>query len=112
MTIGWRGPGEWDPVNTEGLYGEPAHDQFRAVLDADPEVRATRRLRELQEKGQAPPAAEVSREIRERDHRDSTRADSPLTPAADAVRLDTTELSLAQVEQAILEIIGRRLTAG
>jgi cytidylate kinase len=86
--------------------------EVKVFLDADPEVRATRRLRELQEKGQAPPAAEVSREIRERDHRDSTRADSPLTPAADAVRLDTTELSLAQVEQAILEIIGRRLTAG
>ena len=39
MTIGWRGPGEWDPVNTAGLYGEPAHDQFRAVREGDPEAR-------------------------------------------------------------------------
>jgi cytidylate kinase len=85
--------------------------QVKIFLDADPEVRAARRVRELQEKGQAPPAAEVAREIRERDHRDSTRADSPLVPAADAIRLDTTALSLDQVEQAILEVIGRRPTA-
>jgi cytidylate kinase len=82
--------------------------EVKIFLDADPEVRATRRLRELQEKGTAPPAAEVAREIRERDHRDSTRADSPLVPATDAIRLDTTALSLDQVEQVILEVIESR----
>ena len=86
--------------------------EVKIFLDADPEVRAARRVRELQEKGPAPPAAEVAREIRERDHRDSTRADSPLVAAADAVRLDTTALSLDQVEQAILEVIARRRKAG
>ncbi len=79
--------------------------EVKIFLDADPDVRAARRLRELQEKGQAPPAAEVAREIRERDHRDSTRAESPLVPAPDAVRLDSTALSLDQVEQAILKVI-------
>jgi cytidylate kinase len=84
----------------------------KIFLDADPDVRAARRLRELEEKGTAPPAAEVAREIRERDHRDSTRADSPLVPATDAIRLDSTALSLDQVEQAILEVIvSRRLMA-
>ncbi len=82
--------------------------EVKIFLDADPEVRAARRLRELQEKGPAPPAAEVAREIRERDHRDSTRADSPLVPAPDAIRMDTSALSLDQVEQAILEVIESR----
>ena len=84
------------------------HAEVKVFLDADPDVRAARRVRELEEKGTAPPAAEVAREIRERDHRDSTRADSPLIPAPDAVHLDTTELSLDQVEQAILEVIASR----
>jgi cytidylate kinase len=83
----------------------------KIFLDANPGVRAARRVRELEEKGTAPPAAEVAREIRERDRRDSTRADSPLTQAPDAVRLDTTALSLDQVEQAILEIVKTRAGA-
>ncbi|MGE5648499.1 MAG: (d)CMP kinase [Acidobacteriota bacterium] len=82
--------------------------EVKIFLDADPDVRAARRLRELEEKGQAPAAADVAREIRERDHRDSTRADSPLAAAPDAVRLDTTALTLDQVEHAILEIITSR----
>jgi CMP/dCMP kinase len=85
--------------------------EVKVFLDANPEVRAARRVRELEEKGPAPPAAEVAREIRERDHRDSTRADSPLTRAADSVLLDTTSMSLDQVEQAILEIVNTRLPA-
>jgi cytidylate kinase len=83
----------------------------KVFLDADPQVRAARRVRELEEKGQAAPAPQVAAEIRERDHRDSTRADSPLVCAADATRLDTTALSLEQVESAILEIIGHRQSA-
>jgi cytidylate kinase len=77
----------------------------KVFLDADPDVRALRRVRELQEKGQAPPAEAVAQEIRERDRRDSTRADSPLTRAQDAVYLDTTHLTLDQTEQAILRLI-------
>jgi CMP/dCMP kinase len=77
----------------------------KVFLDANPDVRAARRVRELEEKGQAPRAEEVAREIRERDHRDSTRADSPLMAAPDAVRLDTTALSLDEVERAILEMV-------
>lgn len=80
----------------------------KVFLDANPDVRAARRVRELEEKGQAPPAEDVAREIRERDRRDSTRADSPLMRASDAVLLDTTALSLEQVEQAILEIVNKQ----
>ena len=82
--------------------------ELKVFLDADPEIRAARRLRELEEKGQAPQPTQVAEEIRERDHRDSTRADSPLVCAPDAIRLDTTALSLDQVESAILEIISQR----
>ncbi len=80
----------------------------KIYLDASPEVRAARRVLELAEKGIAADAAEVAREIHERDLRDSTRADSPLRPAADAIHVDTTGLSLDQVESAILKIIADR----
>jgi cytidylate kinase len=85
--------------------------EVKIFLDANPEVRAARRIRELEEKGPAPPAAEIAREIRERDRRDSTRADSPLVRASDAVLLDTTALSLDEVERVILEVISNRLSA-
>ncbi|HEX8985394.1 MAG TPA: (d)CMP kinase [Bryobacteraceae bacterium] len=82
--------------------------ELKVFLDADPDIRAARRVRELEEKGQAPRPSQVAEEIRERDHRDSTRADSPLVCAPDAIRLDTTALSLDQVESAILEIISQK----
>lgn len=77
----------------------------KIYLDASPEVRAARRVRQLAEKGIPADFEEVAREIRERDHRDSTRADSPLRRAPDAVYLDTTALSLDEVEGAILKVI-------
>ena len=80
----------------------------KIFLDANPDVRAARRVRELEDKGAAPPAAEIAREIRERDQRDSTRADSPLMRAPDAILVDTTALSLDEVERVILEIISKQ----
>lgn len=85
--------------------------RVKIFLDADAAVRAARRVRELEAKGQPPSAAEIGREVHERDLRDSTRADSPLVCAADAVRVDTTGLSLDAVEQVILGIIRERLAA-
>ncbi|MGC9971370.1 MAG: (d)CMP kinase [Bryobacteraceae bacterium] len=83
--------------------------EVKIYLDADPAVRAERRVREMEEKGQTLEAAEVEREIRERDRRDSTRADSPLVRAPDAVYVDTTSMSVEEVEQAILEIVRKRI---
>ena len=80
----------------------------KIFLDAKPEVRAGRRSRELEEKGLAMRAEDVDREMRERDRRDATRADSPLARASDAVYLDTTALSLDEVEQVILKTIAER----
>ena len=82
--------------------------QVKIYLDADPRVRAARRVSEMQEKGQTLDAAEVEREIRERDRRDSTRADSPLLRAPDAVYVDTTALGPDEVERVILEIVRNR----
>ncbi len=81
----------------------------KVFLDADPAVRAARRVREMEEKGQKLDPAQVEREIRERDQRDSTRADSPLVRAKDALSLDTTSMSIEQVERAILKIIQERV---
>jgi cytidylate kinase len=80
----------------------------KVFLDASPEVRAARRVRELEQKGEAPSSSGVAREIRERDRRDSTRADSPLERAPDAVYVDTTAMRLEEVENAILKIIAER----
>jgi cytidylate kinase len=50
--------------------------------------------------------------MRERDQRDSTRADAPLSQAPDAIYLDSTAMSLDQVEEAILKIVRSRVTNG
>jgi CMP/dCMP kinase len=74
------------------------HAPVKIFLDASPEKRGERRYE--QNRGSAIvtqlPAA-VLEEIRERDRRDRTRADSPLRPAPDAVIIDSTDLSLEQV---------------
>ena len=77
--------------------------QIKIFLDADPEERARRRARET---GISP--QQVAREIAERDRRDRTRAEAPLTQAPDAEYLDTSNLSAEQVEEAILRLVRQR----
>lgn len=77
----------------------------KIYLDADPVVRAQRRALELAQQGEAVSAEEVARELAERDRRDRTRATAPLVLAPGAVRVDTTRLSIEQVEQVILKLI-------
>jgi CMP/dCMP kinase len=84
----------------------------KIYLDAQPDERISRRLREEQAKGGAIDPASLAREIEDRDRRDSTRADSPLAQAPDAVYLDTTPLNLDEVEAAILKIVRDRVTNG
>lgn len=69
----------------------------KIFLTASLEERAKRRYLELQEKGIDTSLAQVKAEMAERDERDSHRADSPLRQAEDAVLLDNTQLSLAEV---------------
>ena len=66
-------------------------------LDAGPEVRALRRLKELEARGETHRLAELAAGIRERDAMDRERALAPLRPAADAVIVDTSELDIEGV---------------
>jgi CMP/dCMP kinase len=77
-------------------------------VDAHPRQRAGRRRDELAQRGHAADLETIEREIRERDHADSTRAESPLTRAPDAIHLDTTELGLDEVVRRILAAVESR----
>lgn len=68
--------------------------RFKFFLDASPEVRATRRLRELEQRGQSPQLSDLTDQIRKRDSMDRNRAVAPLRPAADAVLVDTSSLDI------------------
>ena len=87
------------------------HAQVKIFLDAAAEVRGQRRY---QQNGPSPAQApeSVLQELRERDRRDRTRAESPLQPAPDAVIIDSTDLSLDQVVAQVEAIITERLGAG
>ena len=81
----------------------------KIYLTASAEVRARRRLAEFREKGQKADYETVLREIRQRDDRDMNREIAPLKCAKDAVRLDTSELTIEQSVAAMKEIIEKRL---
>ena len=84
--------------------------QVKIFLTASAEVRANRRLLELQQKGDKRSTYEtVLKEIRERDDRDTNRPIAPLKPAADSVLLDTSELNIEQAVAAMKEIVEKRL---
>ncbi len=76
-------------------------------LDADPEVRARRRQLELQERGQVRSYRDVLREITERDRRDITRDVSPLKAADDAVVVDTTDMTIEEMVDALAAEVER-----
>ncbi len=79
--------------------------QVKVFLDASPEVRATRRVLEMRQKGMDPDPAQVAADIRERDHRDRNRAEAPLTQAPDAILVDTSGMSPAEVVETLLRIV-------
>jgi cytidylate kinase len=86
--------------------------RVKIFLDADPAARATRRVIELRQKGMPANAAEVEREMRERDERDRNRSEAPLRQAPDAVYLDSTALTPDQVVEAVLAIARERTSNG
>ena len=69
---------------------------LKIFLIAEPQERARRRLKELQEKGQSVSLSQVVNNLTERDRIDSTRGDSPLRQADDAVVIDNTVLSMEE----------------
>ena len=81
----------------------------KIFLDASPEERAQRRMLQLQESGFSVNFDRLLAEIKERDDRDRNRAIAPLVPAADALVLDSTQLSIEQVIDQALEYARTKL---
>ena len=80
------------------------HARVKIFLTASADERARRRTLELEEKGTPQHYDQVLREIIERDHRDSTRAESPLKPAAGSVTVATDGMTIDQVVDEIVRI--------
>ncbi len=79
---------------------------IKLYITADINARAQRRTQELQNLGHAVTQEQVLAELLERDTRDQTRATAPLRPAADAVVIDTTNLSAEEVLSQALGVVG------
>jgi cytidylate kinase len=81
----------------------PAAD-LKIFLTASADERALRRYKQLKDKGSDVSLPALSREIAERDLRDSTRAVAPLKPAPDAEVIDSTALTIEQVVNRVLDL--------
>ena len=81
----------------------------KIFLQADVEVRARRREKELLERGTPRPFAQVLAEMKERDYNDTHRAAAPLRPAEDAIVVDTSYLDFQQSKEMILKIIREKV---
>ena len=82
--------------------------EVKIFLDAAPDVRGNRRYHQGAPVAERETKAEVIRELTERDRRDRSRVESPLRPADDAVVVDSTEMSLAEVLQRAEGIVMER----
>lgn len=80
----------------------------KIFLTASSDARAQRRFKELTEKGEECNFDDIKADIEQRDYEDSHRAISPLKQAEDAVLLDTSDMSIEQVVQAMVKIIDEK----
>ncbi len=81
---------------------------LKVFLSASAEVRGRRRWLQMKERGQSTDLAEVIAEVERRDHQDMNRAIAPLRPAKDAVILDTSGMSLAEVLAELEALVSAR----
>jgi len=84
------------------------HAALKVFLTASAEARAERRYKQLIEKGLPANIASLLRDLRERDARDAARSVAPLAQGADAVLLDTTDLTIQQAVDAVLQMARER----
>jgi cytidylate kinase len=82
------------------------HAEAKVFLTASAEKRAARRVAELQARGMTAEYETTLREVQARDAQDSGRPVAPLKPAADSHIVDTTELSIEQVVDRLLDLVG------
>ena len=71
--------------------------------------RARRRYEQLCEKGEEADLSRIEEEIAQRDHRDMTREESPLKQAEDAILLDTSNMTIEEVADTILDLYQKKL---
>ena len=83
--------------------------QVKFYLDANPKVRAHRRTQQLQSLGKSADDAQVLERITKRDHQDTHRQDGPLICPDDAVRIDTSNLTLEQVVNVLEDVVRQRV---
>jgi cytidylate kinase len=84
---------------------------LKIFLDADPAVRAERRIEQAQAKNDPAAAKALAEELLRRDQRDATRIASPLVAAEDAVHLDSSRLGIDEVVAKIEQLVAERLSA-
>ena len=80
------------------------HADVKVYLTASVETRAKRRYLELQEKGEDCNLEEIAHDIEERDRRDMTREIAPLKQAEDAVLVDSSDMTIAEVVKTIVDL--------
>ena len=78
---------------------------YKIYLTASAEERAQRRLKQLQNSANAGNISQILAEVKKRDERDSNRKHSPLTPARDALIIDTTCLSIDEVIARVMALV-------
>ncbi len=83
--------------------------ELKLFLTASPEVRAERRFKELQEKGEHPVMADVLADVNDRDYRDTHRAESPLRQADDAIVVDNSNMTREEQMQHIYRIFDAKV---
>ena len=79
--------------------------EVKIYLNADCHERAIRRHQELLEKGINKELDDVEKDLQERDYRDMNRANSPLKKADDAIEIDSTNMSIDEVVEKVLNIV-------
>ena len=79
--------------------------EYKFFITASIESRAQRRFDELKDSDSSVTLDQIQEEIKDRDHFDSTRENSPLRKAEDAINVDTTHLDISGQVNMILEII-------
>ena len=82
---------------------------IKFFITASPDIRAQRRYKELLGLGHSISFENVLREIQERDERDSNRKQSPMVPALDARKIDTSDLTINEVYESVSKIIDSKL---
>lgn len=80
------------------------HADVKVYLTASVETRAKRRYQELKEKGEDCNLEEIAHDIEERDRRDMTREIAPLKQAEDAVLVDSSDMTIAEVVKTIVDL--------